>query len=165
MAITFNIDHTPHFDITKSVKRDLYGDDKFIVIRDNAILLRIIENDNSYIVMTPTARDDKGGYNLYQDAELLMDIAKTAAKDCNLNQVTRKDYAKRDYIEIEACEYISDAYRYAERFVKILLGKGHYRSAENDMEDLYHDLCVDDGEPVYISDGMWLYPDGSMGER
>lgn len=29
-------------------------------------------------------------------------------------------------------------------------------------EDLYEALQVEDGEAVYLSDGMWLHPDGSI---
>lgn len=116
--------------------------------------------------MTPTANDDKGGYNLYQNPGLLMDIAKAAADECGLEYSLKKDHAGRDYIEIQACEYISDSYRYAEKFVEMLISKGHHRSFENEMADLYVGLGIGEGgEPVYLSDGMWLYPDGSMGER
>jgi hypothetical protein len=165
MAIISSSTTQSLFDIIKSVKRDLRGEEKFVVIRDNAILLRIIENNERYVVMTPTARDDKGGYELYQDPELLMEIAKTVANYCDLDQGLKEDCKGRNYIEVQACQYISDAYRYAEKFVEILLSKGHHRSVHNEMKYLYDDLCFDDGEPVYLSDGMWLYPDGSMSER
>lgn len=32
----------------------------------------------------------------------------------------------------------------------------------SDLRDLYDDLCVVDGEPVYLSDGVYLGPDGKM---
>ncbi len=39
------------------------------------------------------------------------------------------------------------------------------RKYKNEMEELYDDLCVEDGEDVYLSDGVWLSSDGSMHER
>ncbi|WP_462156520.1 hypothetical protein [Pseudoalteromonas sp. GB56] len=44
-----------------------------------------------------------------------------------------------------------------------------YRHYSNDMvdrhlKDLYSDLAVHDDEPVYLADGMYLFPDGSVDE-
>ena len=33
---------------------------------------------------------------------------------------------------------------------------------DNDLIDLYNALCVEDGQPVYLCDGVWLYPDGDV---
>ena len=35
-------------------------------------------------------------------------------------------------------------------------------SEDNDLIDLYDALCVEDGKPVYLCDGVWLYPDGDV---
>ncbi len=37
--------------------------------------------------------------------------------------------------------------------------------ADNEMVLLYRAITHEDGEPTYLSDGVWLYPDGSMGDR
>lgn len=37
-----------------------------------------------------------------------------------------------------------------------------YDDNEYDMTDVYDDFATEDGEPTYLSDGVWLYPDGSM---
>lgn len=34
-----------------------------------------------------------------------------------------------------------------------------------DMRSLYHDLAPVDGDDVYLSDGVWLRPDGSFDDR
>ena len=36
------------------------------------------------------------------------------------------------------------------------------QTAEEEMHSLYEDLALGDGEPVYLSDGVWLHADGSM---
>ncbi len=36
---------------------------------------------------------------------------------------------------------------------------------DNEMASLYDAITHEDGEPTYLSDGVWLYPDGSMSER
>ena len=33
-----------------------------------------------------------------------------------------------------------------------------------ELADLYKTLCVEEGEPVYLNDGVYLYPNGSMEE-
>lgn len=35
----------------------------------------------------------------------------------------------------------------------------------HEMVSIYNDITHEDGEPTYLADGVWLYPDGSMGER
>lgn len=35
-------------------------------------------------------------------------------------------------------------------------------SADDEMQSLYHNLAVEEGEPVYLEGGMYLYPDGSI---
>lgn len=35
-------------------------------------------------------------------------------------------------------------------------------TASGDLSDLYDDLCITEGEPVYLSDGVYLGPDGHL---
>lgn len=35
-------------------------------------------------------------------------------------------------------------------------------SADDEMRSLYDNLAVEEGEPVYLEGGMYLYPDGSI---
>lgn len=37
-------------------------------------------------------------------------------------------------------------------------------NAINEMKHLYNALSEDDEEPVYLCDGVYLFPDGSLGE-
>lgn len=36
----------------------------------------------------------------------------------------------------------------------------NYDDHEYDMTDAYNNFATEDGEPTYLSDGVWLYPDG-----
>ena len=38
-------------------------------------------------------------------------------------------------------------------------------AAEGSLQNLYQELDIGDGEPVYLSDGVWLNSDGSMDDR
>ena len=33
---------------------------------------------------------------------------------------------------------------------------------DNDLIDIYNGLCVEEGQSVYLCDGVWLYPDGDV---
>ncbi len=37
-----------------------------------------------------------------------------------------------------------------------------YDGHEHDMTDIYNHFANEEGEPTYLSDGVWLYPDGRM---
>ena len=39
------------------------------------------------------------------------------------------------------------------------------KMVDDEMKRIYTDITHCDGEPTYLHDGVWLYPDGSMGER
>jgi hypothetical protein len=54
-----------------------------------------------------------------------------------------------------------------ENFLKILLLKvknliQSFHEEDDDTINLYNMLMIEDGEPVYLSDGVWLYPNGRM---
>ena len=45
-----------------------------------------------------------------------------------------------------------------------------YKDYSNSMVDeelveIYRNITQEDGEPTYLSDGMWLYPDGTIEEK
>lgn len=37
--------------------------------------------------------------------------------------------------------------------------------ARQEMQSIYNDITHSDGEATYLSDGMWLLPDGALEER
>ncbi len=37
--------------------------------------------------------------------------------------------------------------------------------ATQEMKEIYSGITHEDGQPTYMSDGIWLYPDGTMKER
>jgi hypothetical protein len=46
----------------------------------------------------------------------------------------------------------------------------HYKDyinemAKQEMQQIYTNITHEDGQPTYMCDGVWLYPDGTMKER
>lgn len=153
------------FDLKKSVKFDLKSEEKYVVVRDNAIVLRILGEEGNYAIITPTAGDDKGGHTLYQDTSLLMEVFSDVINEFNLSYVIKQDWKGREYASLEKADFISDACKFAEVFIDHLIRKGYSKATGRDeMQEIYDGLYVDEGEPVYMSDGMYLFPDGSMKE-
>lgn len=71
------------------------------------------------------------------------------------NQDLRKlGYAVDDYYKCKGCATLEEAKR---EMLK--------REAKEEMMSIYSGITHEDGEPTYMCDGMWLYPDGSMRER
>ena len=58
--------------------------------------------------------------------------------------------------ELESLGYDVDAYFQREDYTN--------KMADDEMKSLYLDIHVEEGEPIYLSDGMYLFPDGSMKE-
>lgn len=58
--------------------------------------------------------------------------------------------------ELALLDYDVDAYFKRENYTNEM--------ADDEMKGLYLNLQVEEGEPVYMSDGMYLFPDGSLKE-
>jgi len=58
--------------------------------------------------------------------------------------------------ELESLSYDVSAYYKRENYTNEM--------ADDEMKSLYLDIQVEAGEPVYLSDGLYLFPDGSMKE-
>lgn len=55
-----------------------------------------------------------------------------------------------------------DRYHFDSEVHKEFEEKYDYDDNEYNMTDVYGDFATEEGEPTYLSDGVWLYPDGSM---
>lgn len=124
---------TGKFDLKKSVKYDLKSEEKYVVIRDNAILLRILGEEGHYVTVTPTAPDDKGGYIVYQNQSLLMEVFVEVIEKYDLKHEIKKDWNGREYVSCEKAEYLSDVCRFADVFIDHLIEKGYSKSSDRDQ--------------------------------
>lgn len=108
------------FDIKKSNKAHIEGDEHFIVVRENTVYLRIVGKEGAYTVMTATAGEDDFVVNSHSNQDALIMSAQKVANLINTTANTKFDHNNRCYIEICSCEFISDAYRVAELLFKNL---------------------------------------------
>jgi ribosomal protein L14 len=112
------------FDIKKSKKASIEGDEHYIVVKDGVVYLRIISAEGGYATMTATAAEDNGKIVAFRDQAALIKAALKAAKNEDIPTSVKYDCQNREYVELGKCEYISDAHRLAEKLFKILAEGG-----------------------------------------
>lgn len=61
------------------------------------------------------------------------------------------------YSELEDLGYDLDNYHSYKDFSNEM--------AKQEMQSIYQDITHEDGEATYLSDGMWLHPDGTLEQR
>ncbi|QDL91974.1 hypothetical protein FDP22_09415 [Paroceanicella profunda] len=156
------------FDIRKSGKGGLSSPEHFIVTRDGNVFLRLLGEEPDYEIMTATASEDGGGLVRVADQVRLVEAAlRTGKQVFGVRSFVEEDHKGREYAKICRLEYLSDAYRVAERFFEIYdgIGQGAGRP-RSDLAAVYAELAVDDtGGDVYLSDGVWLGRDGAVTDR
>lgn len=150
------------FDIKRSQKAYIESSEHFIVVRGGIIYLRIVGDEGSYDVMTATAGEDYGGVASFANQMALNEAALRVSAFLNTSPQVKSDYHGREYVKICNCEYLSDAYRAAEMLFANLEKYSQARPGV-ELQSLYSELAIDDsGSDVYLSDGMWLSPNGTM---
>lgn len=150
------------FDIKRSQKAHIESAEHFIAVKGGIVYLRIVGEEGSYNVMTATAGEDYGGVAPFDNQMALTEAALRVSAFLGTSPQVKNDYHGREYVKICNCEYLSDAYRAAEMLFANLQGYSQARS-NVELQSLYSELAIDDsGSDVYLSDGMWLSPDGTM---
>ncbi|MBS7815704.1 hypothetical protein J7560_09810 [Wohlfahrtiimonas chitiniclastica] len=159
------------------------------IVKDNKIFLRVLRTKGSqkykfpYELVTATAADNSGKNNALSNQERLICIK--AARKTNIdwfNQgppALKYDWAGRAYISIcvaseDALESNDTVESEMEELIQVFFK--NYQDLSLDIDDseklkgnslisLYEDIHVQSGEAVYLSDGMWLTPDGRIIEK
>lgn len=159
------------FYLNISSKKDLVGLSKYIITSNHEIYLRVIQNVQGFLVMTPTAVDDRSFYSVHDNLEKIMKSAVMTAEFYNIQPVKKRDFRGRDYVEICVCENLDIVTETVRKFFDIF---DNHLSGEEFIENkprrymgsnLYNELGIGDGEDVYLSDGVYLRSDGSMYEN
>lgn len=153
------------FDIKRSNKTYINSNEQYIITAHGVVYLRVIGSEGSYVVMTATAGEDFNEEVACSHMVALNEAALRTSKNFGLEPTVKRDYHDREYVEICRCEYLSDAYRAAERLFDLWEECSSDRTV-NELVDVYSDLAIDDsGDDVYLSDGVWLSSDGSISDR
>lgn len=117
-------------------------------------------------IKTATVGDDQG-MPVYPDPVALISAMKVAlvkfvGSDRDLE--IRQDGVGRPFSEITGKGSEDDCVIFFAMLAEEM-GATLSFDAGNDMRDLYSDICHTDGEPMYLSDGIYLEPDGELIER
>lgn len=107
------------FDIKKSNK--LAELEEYIVVYDDAIILRVVLNDTSrYKLMTPTAMENDYSHSPYRNKSVLDKAFDCASKrfDHYSQLFKEKDCEGREFFITDLeFDYISDVYRFSEALI------------------------------------------------
>ncbi len=154
-----------------------------LVRGDTVFVLFLAQNDdgNSFEVQTPTRPEERirtgdgltVGYKLPVNQKLLFSVAETLAQENHLQPEKKVDRFQNNCISmfsitIDQGKTIQDEVNeeWVTRFFELYDAHGISTNiVEPSMVDIYSDLCVEDGEDVYLSDGMYMRPDGTTYER
>ncbi len=152
------------------------------VIANNKIYLRILKNRSSnqniypFEVVTATAGDDsKKGKAIQEPNSFDRGIALKAAAEVvrdkfSIEPILQTDWQGRSYISIGFCteegakELIEDFFKAFMKVSSDVQGLTT-NSEEDDLTSIYNNLCVTEGEDVYLSDGLWLTESGNLIEK
>ena len=155
-----------------------------MLVRGDTVFVRFLaQNDdgNSFEVQTPTRPEERirtgdgltVGYKLPVNQKLLFSVAETLAQENHLQPEKNVDRFQNNCISmfsitIDQGKTIQDEVNeeWVTRFFELYDAHGISTNiVEPSMVDIYSDLCVEDGEDVYLSDGMYMRPDGTTYER
>ncbi len=168
--------------IVKAMKPK-HGKDWMLVRGDTVFVRFLAQNDdgNSFEVQTPTRPEERiriGGvfstaYKLPIDLKLLFLVAETLAKENHLQPENKVDRFQNKCISmfsitIDHGKTIQDEVnkKWVTRFFELFDANGISTNiVEPDIVDIYSDLCIEDGEDFYLSDGMYMRPNGTIYER
>lgn len=160
-----------------------HGKDWMLVRGDTVFVRFLAQNDdgNSFEVQTPTRPEERVrigdgvtiGYKLPVDQKLLFSVAETLAQENHLQPENKVDRFQNKCISmfsitIDHGKTIQDEVNeeWVIRFFELFDAHGISTNiVEPSMVNIYSDLCVEDGEDVYLSDGMYMRPNGTIYER
>ena len=113
------------FDIRKSDKSHLEAVEKYVVVYQDQVVLRILGEELSYDIMTATVGEDFGAIKAYEKPQVLIDKAMTLTHDfeIELKPQILHDHDGREYVKICIAHYLSDVYRVAHTLIEKLEAK------------------------------------------
>lgn len=164
------------FQIVQSNKVGLNSKDSYIVTRNATSFLRILGGEPVWQIMTATASEDHGRIKVCSDQLRLIEAALRLRVEGGGKPMVEKDRMNREYVKV--CEISQLAGETDQKIIGEMSGvirrffeiydeyKGLNSRPGDEMRELYDALAIDDqGDDVYLSDGVWLTSDGSIHDR
>lgn len=151
----------------------------WVLVRGGTAFVRFLATDDEHIfeLQTPTRPEDSIrvgdgwtiGYKLPIDQKRLFSVAEQVAIEQGAQPEHKVDSFNNPcvfmwFATIDKGNTIQDVVndRWITRFFELFDAAG---DCVVSMPDIYSELCVDEGEDVYLSDRMWMRPNGTMYER
>lgn len=164
-----------NFQIIESCKTGLLSPDSYVVTRTKTSFLRLLGKKPTFELMTATANEDTSDIRVCLDQRRLIEAALHTSKQFGMLPGVKADRFGREYVKIctisrEAGESEEFVYSQLNEVIECFFDfydnhKSLDVKCEEEMQCLYDELVVDDGEDVYLGDGVWLSSDGSFHNR
>jgi len=151
--------------IQRSTKLSLQQEE-YRICSEPYVFYRLISDAHGVRLMTATASEDTGQYRVYEDQGALISATAQVLADRELEFVTKRDHAKRPYIETSVYPDSEDLLHLASTILDRMGFEDISVLALREMKEIYNELAIDDsGEDTYLSDGMWMTSDGRLIEK
>jgi len=149
--------------ITRSEKLDTSDqDEQTKMVSGRYVLVRIIHEKDCYTLMTATAKEDDGSFLAYPDLERLVAVA----EDVVGRGECRADKFGRPYFYVTEIDHPREIRNFANKIAgRLGLPPVDRPWADEEKRDIYDEFSVgEDGEPAYLSDGVYIDSRGRLYE-
>ncbi|HPZ14794.1 MAG TPA: hypothetical protein PLK04_11260 [Bacillota bacterium] len=164
------------FQIFTSTKNGLNSPESYVVVREKTSYLRLLGRDPRWDLVTATASEDNGRIKVCNDKLRLVESALRLGAELESKPTVEKDWMGREYVTIcvvfkkpgqEQVSLLEGLTTLLTRFFKIYDDHHPLKSRSGDeMRELYSSIATNNqGNDVYLSDGVWLSGDGSLHDR
>jgi len=164
------------FFLLESSKVGLESKESYVVVRNRTAFLRVLGAEPEWSLLTATADEDHGRVLVCAEQRRLVEAALRLGAELNTGPTVERDWKGREYVKIcvitrnpgESDEAFDNGNKRAfGRFFEIFDSLPRLSARPVDeRRNLYDELALgDNGEDIYLSDGVWLGRDGSLNDR
>lgn len=164
------------FQIISSSKHGINSRESYVIAREKIGFLRVLGDEPEWSLITATASEDHGQIHVCSDQRRLIETALRLGAEIGTSPKVKQDWLGREYVEIcvitrepGESEEVFDRENTCllKKFFEIFDGlNGATFQSADELCALYGALSIDDqGDDIYLSDGVWLSSDGSMRDQ
>lgn len=128
------------------------------------VFFRIVAEGDLLKVMTATAAEDTGELRPFHDQQALLAATRSVLSERGEEWSEKEDWRGRPYVEAEFPTG-ADVLHIAHTVLLSLGFEDIGVLALREMKEIYSEFAIEDGEDTYLSDGMWMTPDGRIVEK
>lgn len=128
------------------------------------VFFRIVAEGDLLKVMTATAAEDTGELRPFHDQQRFLAATRSVLSERDEEWSEKEDWKGRPYVEA-AFPAGADVLHMVHTVLLSLGFEDIGVSALRELKEIYNEFAIEDGEDTYLSDGMWMTPDGRMVEK